>query len=639
MSDINNKNRSNDTLFSENDVRLFKSGDYFGLYEKLGSHTIKHNGILGTHFAVWAPGARAVSVMGDFNDWDSRSDLMQAGAEASGVWEIFIPGVKKGNLYKFNIKPLSSKDNIIKSDPFAFYCELSPKTASVVWDLEYAWGDSTWMKNRKEKNSLEQPFSIYEIHAGSWRRDKEQNDRQFNYRELADVLVEYIKETGFTHIELLPIMEHPFYGSWGYQVTGYFAPTSRYGTPQDLMYLVDIMHQNNIGVILDWVPSHFPDDPHGLSRFDGTYLYEYEDPKQGFHPDWKSLIFNYNRNEVSGFLINSALFWLDKYHIDGIRVDAVASMLYLDYSRKEGQWIPNRYGGNENLEAIRFIKKLNETIYARFPDVQAIAEESTAWPAVTRPTNLGGLGFGMKWNMGWMHDTLEYFKKDPVHRKFHQKDLFFSFHYAFSENFVLPISHDEVVYGKKSLLEKMPGDKWQKFANMRTLLSYMFCFPGKKLIFMGIEFAQLGEWDHDGSLAWSLLGSRKHEGVFEMVCDLNRLYRGEVALHSNDFKYENFELLDSGDGDQGILSFLRKSNSSVVLAVCNFTPVPRTSYRISLPVGGIYIEIFNSDSENYGGSGYGNSGNIETKNTGLHEKSFFISVNLPPLAMILLKKS
>jgi 1,4-alpha-glucan branching enzyme len=649
--------------FSEYDIFLFKSGRHFKLYEKFGSRPKTIDEVPGVYFSVWAPAAKNVSVIGDFNGWDPDTSPMNVRWDNSGIWEVFIPGIGIGAIYKFHITAARLKFSADKSDPFAYYTEISPGTASIVCGIdEYDWNDEGWVKKRHLKNSLGSPISIYELHLGSWKSPSDCNPivsgisrcgaskRFAGYRAIAPCLVEYIKKMGFTHVELMPVMEHPFYGSWGYQVTGYFAPTSRYGTPQDLKYLIDLLHQNDIGVILDWVPSHFPNDAYGLANFDGTCLYEHEDPKKGFHPDWKSLIFNYGRVEVKEFLISSAMFWIDKFHADGLRIDGVASMLYLDYSRKKGEWIPNKYGGRENLEALDFIKDLNEALYGSFPDIQIIAEESTAWPAVTKPKYSGGLGFGMKWNMGWMHDTLDYFSKDPVYRKFHQNDLTFAFWYAFFENFLLPLSHDEVVYGKRSLLEKMPGDSWQQFANLRLLLGYMYSFPGKKLLFMGNEFAQRREWDHESFLEWSELKYEPHCGVQQLVADLNKVYVNEAALYANDFQKENFEWIDSSDTRQSIILFLRKtiigSNSessggkveSVVVIACNFTPTPRHRYLIGVPYEGEWVEIFNSDAHAYGGSGQGNFGKISTSKKSAHGRPFTISVTLPPLGIIYFKK-
>ncbi|MDD3520548.1 MAG: 1,4-alpha-glucan branching protein GlgB [Actinomycetota bacterium] len=624
--------------FTEYDIYLFKNGNHFKLYEKMGAHQRKIDGENGIYFAVWAPNANSVSVVGDFNYWNEEDGKLINRKDASGIWETFIPGLKEGSLYKFKIKPRFKNNYIEKADPFSFFCETPPKTASVIRNLAYDWKDEKWMAARARHNKLDAPFSVYELHLGSWKRNHE-NDF-LNYRDAAKELAQYIIENGFTHIELLPIMEHPFYGSWGYQITGFFAPTSRYGNPQDFMYFIDYLHQQGIGVILDWVPSHFPDDPHGLYLFDGTHLYEHADKKLGYHPDWKSQIFNYGRYEVKQFLINNALFWLDKYHIDGIRIDAVASMLYLDYSRKEGQWIPNKYGGRENLEAIEFLKQLNCEVYKNFPDVQTIAEESTAWPMVTKPVNAGGLGFGMKWNMGWMHDTLNYFSNDPVYRKHHQDELNFTFWYAFNENFILPLSHDEVVYGKKSLFGKMPGDLWKKFANLRLLLSYMFAYPGKKLIFMGTEFAQTAEWEHDSALQWDLADKEGHIEIKKLLKDLNHIYCKEKTFYLNDFNCGSFKWVDFKDYENSVLSFLRTYENEISILACfNFTPVPRYGYRIGVPFKGVWKEIFNSDSEIYGGSGHGNFGKIMAEKINCHSYDYSISVTLPPLAALFFKKS
>ncbi|HHT78326.1 MAG TPA: 1,4-alpha-glucan branching protein GlgB [Actinobacteria bacterium] len=634
---IGNNNYKNFNQFSEYDIYLFKNGNHFRLYEKMGAHRRKIDGEEGIYFAVWAPNATDVCVAGDFNGWSENNRLVSR-KDGSGIWETFIPGLKEDSLYKYKIKSGFKTGYTEKADPFSFYCEIPPKTASIVRNLEYDWKDEKWMRKRAGYNKNDAPFSIYEVHLGSWRRDSENNF--LGYRQIAKELAEYVKENGYTHVELLPIMEHPFYGSWGYQITGFFAPTSRYGNPQDFMYFVDYFHQKNIGVILDWVPSHFPDDLHGLYLFDGTHLYEHADKKLGYHPDWKSRIFNYGRYEVRQFLINSALFWLDKYHIDGIRIDAVASMLYLDYSRKEGQWIPNKYGGRENLEAIEFIKQLNTEVYKNFPDVQTMAEESTAWPMVTKPVYSGGLGFGMKWNMGWMHDTLNYFSKDPVYRKYHQNELNFTFWYAFNENFVLPISHDEVVHGKKSLLGKMPGDIWKKFANLRLLLSYMFAYPGKKLIFMGTEFAQPGEWDHDSVLQWHFAEREGHRDIKRVLMDLNRIYRKEKAFYVNDFNGESFKWVDFKDHDNSIISFLRTYKNEVAILACfNFTPVPRYEYRIGVPSEGVWKELFNSDSEIYGGSGHGNFGELIAQKFPCHGYDCSIIGTLPPLGALFFKKA
>lgn len=628
------------TLFSEYDIYLFKEGNSLKLYEKLGSHPMSIDGQGGTCFALWAPNAERVSVVGDFNGWNPDEHFLAVRWDGSGIWEGFIPGVEKGSLYKYHIVSKYRDYSVDKGDPFGFCWELSPKTASVVWDLNYKWGDKEWMENRQRQNDLHSPLSIYEIHLGSWRRVPEEGNRFLTYREMAPQLVEYIKDMGFTHLEFMPVMEHPFFGSWGYQIGGYFAPSSRLGTPQDLMHLIDQLHQNGIGVILDWVPSHFPSDEHGLSYFDGTHLYEHEDPRKGFHPDWKSYIFNYGRNEVRNFLIGNALFWLDKYHVDGLRLDAVASMLYLDYSRKEGEWIPNVHGGRENLEAISFIKRLNEIVYRTFPDVQTIAEESTAWPMVTRPVHLGGLGFGMKWNMGWMHDILDYISRDPIFRKHRHNQLTFSIWYTFFENFILPLSHDEVVHGKGSLLHKMPGDDWQKFANLRLLLGFMFAHPGKKMLFMGGELGQRREWTHEESLEWHLLQYAPHQGVQKWVKDLNQLYREESALSELDFERDGFEWVDISDWEKSTVSFIRRGRNpkEMILVVCNFTPAPRAGYKIGVPLGGFWKEILNSDGKEYGGSGQGNLGGVEADAIPHHGREYSLSLTLPPLSLIIFKR-
>jgi 1,4-alpha-glucan branching enzyme len=630
---------SKTSLITDHDVYLFKEGSHFRLYNKLGSHTMTVDGMRGTYFAVWAPNAERVSVIGDFNDWESESHPLSVRWDGSGIWEGFIPGIEKGTLYKYHIVSRYNDYRVDKGDPFAFYWETPPKTASIVWDLHYEWSDGDWMRRRHEYNSLKAPFSIYEVHLGSWRRVPEEGNRFLTYREMAHHLADYVKDMGFTHVEFLPVMEHPFYGSWGYQIVGYFAPTSRYGTPQDFMYLVDYLHQNGIGVILDWVPSHFPSDEHGLVYFDGTCLYEHLDRRRGFHPEWNSYIFNHGRNEVRAFLISNALFWLDKYHVDGLRVDAVASMLYLDYARKEGEWIPNVYGGRENLEAVSFIKRFNEAVYGEFPDVQTIAEESTAWPMVSRPVYIGGLGFGMKWNMGWMHDTLKYFSTDPIYRKYNHNHLTFSIWYAFSENFVLPLSHDEVVYGKGSLIGKMPGDEWQRNANLRALLGYMYGHPGKKLLFMGGEFGQWREWVHEESLEWHVLEYGFHRGVQRWVKDLNRFYRAEPAMHELDFESQGFEWIDFGDSENSVISFIRKgiSTEDIILVVCNLTPVPRHNYRVGVPRGGFWRESLNSDAGIYGGSGYGNLGGVEAAPIPSHKRYHSISLILPPLSVLFFK--
>jgi 1,4-alpha-glucan branching enzyme len=627
------------SLLTEHDIFLFREGTHYRLYEKLGAHSMTVEGIQGSHFAVWAPNAERVSVMGDFNEWDPKVHPLTVREDGSGIWEGFIPGVLPGAFYKYRIVSKYHGYHVDKGDPFAFRWEPPPRTATQVWDLDYRWGDREWLEHRHNANHSSAPFNIYEVHLGSWRRVPEQGNRYLTYRELAYQLADYAKAMGFTHVEFLPIMEHPFYGSWGYQTTGYFAPTARYGTPQDLMFLVDHLHQQGIGVILDWVPSHFPSDEHGLTYFDGTHLFEHADPKKGYHPEWNSYIFNYGRHEVCAFLLSSALFWFDKYHIDGLRVDAVASMLYLDYARSEGEWIPNEHGGRENLEAISFIRKLNEAVYRDHPDVQTIAEESTAWPMVSRPTYLGGLGFGMKWNMGWMHDTLSYLSKDPIYRKYYHGQLTFSIWYAFYENFVLPLSHDEVVYGKGSLIGKMPGDGGQKFANLRLLFGYMYAHPGKKLLFMGAELAQWREWDHDESLDWHLLQHPAHQGIQQWVRDLNRLCRAEPALHEVDFAQEGFEWIDIHNSEESVIGFIRKAKSTddAVLVVGNFTPVLRLNYRIGVPRGGWWREVLNSDAALYGGDGYGNLGGMEASPLPAHGRYHSLSLTLPPLGILFLK--
>jgi 1,4-alpha-glucan branching enzyme len=626
------------TLLTEDDIYLFNEGSHFRLYEKLGAHPLTVDGQGGTYFAVWAPDAEKVFVVGDFNGWNKTSHPLRSRGR-SGIWEGFIPGVGKGAIYKYHLVSRHRGYKVDKADPFAYYHEVPSKTASIVWDLDYIWGDREWMEKRRRHNALDAPIAIYEVHLGSWRRAPKENNRSLTYREMAPLLAEYVNRMGFTHVEFLPVMEHPFYGSWGYQSTGYFAPTSRYGTPQDFMYLVDCLHQHGVGVILDWVPSHYPSDEHGLGVFDGTHLYEHADSRKGFHPDWNSYIFNYGRNEVRNFLISSALFWLDKYRVDGLRVDAVASMLYLDYSRKEGEWIPNKYGGRENLDAIFFLRRLNEEVYKNYPDVQTIAEESTAWPMVSRPTYVGGLGFGIKWDMGWMHDTLQYITKDPVHRKYHHNDLTFRMLYAFTENFVLSLSHDEVVHGKGSLLGKMPGDDWRKFANLRLLLGYMYAQPGKKLLFMGGEFGQWQEWHHDESLDWHLTGYQRHNQVQKWVEDLNRLYRSEPALYELDFEPAGFEWVDADDSEQSVISFIRKGKSAgdIVLAVGNFTPVTRFNYRVGVTRGSLWTEILNSDAQEYGGSGQGNLGGVEATTVPFHGRPYSLTLTLPPLAVVFFK--
>jgi 1,4-alpha-glucan branching enzyme len=627
------------SLLTEHDVYLFKEGSHGRMYEKLGSHVVTHKGEAGVCFAVWAPNAEAVCVVGDFNSWKENAHPLKVRADGSGIWEGFIAGTGPGCRYKFHIQSKINGYRVNKGDPYAFFWEVRPRTASLVWELDYPWADAEWMANRKRNNALDAPMSIYEMHLGSWRRVPEDGNRSLTYREMADQLSDYLCDMGFTHVEFLPVMEHPFYGSWGYQKLGFFAPSSGFGDPQDFMYLVDRLHQRGIGVILDWVPAHFPNDEHGLTYFDGSYLYEHADPKKGFHPEWNTYLFNYGRHEVRSFLISSALFWLEKYHIDGLRVDAVASMLYLDYARKDGEWIPNIHGGNEDLDAIHFLQCLNEAVYRDHPDVQTFAEESTAWPMVSRPVYVGGLGFGLKWNMGWMHDILEYFSLDPVHRKYHHNQLTFGIWYAFSENFILPFSHDEIVYGKGSLLGKMSGWDPDKFANLRLLLGFMYAHPGKKLLFMGAELAQWREWDHESSLDWHLLQYAPHQGVQQWMRELNRTYRSEPCLYERDFSPEGFEWVDFYDWSQSVISFLRRgaSDQTVLLVVCNFTPVPRFEYRVGAPRGGFWREILNSDAKEYGGEGYGNFGGLYADDISWQGRSHSLLLSVPPLSMIVLK--
>ena len=626
------------SLLTDHDLYLFNEGSHFRLYDKLGARVVTHAGTSGTYFAVWAPNGEQVSVIGDFNGWDKRSHRLSPKGQ-SGIWEGFFPGVAKGTLFKYHIVSRFHGYRVDKADPFSIFNETPPKTASIVWDLDYHWGDHEWMASRRQHNALDKPMATYEMHLGSWRRVLAEGNRSLSYRELATQLADYLQQMGYTHVEFLPVMDHPFFGSWGYQITGYFAPSGNYGTPQDFMHLIDSLHQRGIGVILDWVPSHFPTDEHGLAFFDGSHLYEHADARQGYHPEWKSYIFNYGRTEVQSFLISNAIFWLDRYHADGLRVDAVASMLYLDYARKEGEWIPNRYGGRENIEAINFLRRMNEEVYKYRPDVQTIAEESTAWPMVSRPNYVGGLGFGLKWDMGWMHDTLEYMSKDPLFRRYHHNKLTFRMIYAFHENFVLPLSHDEVVYGKGSLIGKMPGDEWQKFANLRALFGYMYAQPAKKLLFMGGEFGQWREWVHDSSLDWDLLDYPLHAGLQRWVEDLNRLYRSEPALHELDCDPAGFEWIDCNDADSSVLSLIRKakSSSAIMLVLCNFTPVPRYSYRVGTPRGGQWQEILNSDAARYGGSNMGNLGGAETAPIGLHGRPYSLTLTLPPLSVSFFK--
>jgi 1,4-alpha-glucan branching enzyme len=625
-------------VLSDFDLHIFAEGTDLRTYDKLGAHLTQRGGVAGVFFAVWAPNASRVSVIGDFNSWDGSRHPMRARG-LTGLWELFIPGLGEGEKYKFEVRSRSGEYIVRKSDPYAFYAEVRPNTASIVFDLDkYEWGDSDWMASRAEHNSFEKAISVYEVHLGSWRRGLDPGQSWLTYRELAHQLVAYIKETGFTHVELLPVSEHPLDGSWGYQTTGYFAATSRFGTPHDFQYFVDLCHRNDIGVIVDWVPAHFPMDEHGLRCFDGTYLYEHADPRLGQHQDWGTSIFNFGRTEVRNFLKANALFWLDKFHIDGLRVDAVASMLYLDYSRKPGEWIPNKFGGNENLEAVSFLRELNTVAHREFPGILTIAEESTAWPQVSHPVYLGGLGFSLKWNMGWMHDILAYFTKDPIYRKYHHNNLTFALVYAFTENFILVFSHDEVVHLKGSMLAKMPGDDWQKFANLRALYALMFAFPGKKLLFMGDEFGQWNEWRSDSSLDWHLLQYEPHRKLQACVRDLNRLYRETEQLHSLDFHHSGFEWIDFADSDNSIVSFLRKGKESrgPLIVVGNFTPVPRSGYRIGVPGGGRYRILFNSDSEAYGGANLGNGYEVSADPVEQHGRRHSLNLILPPLAVLYL---
>ncbi|MFZ3216345.1 MAG: 1,4-alpha-glucan branching protein GlgB [Candidatus Acidiferrales bacterium] len=627
------------TVLTEFDLHLFGEGTHYQKYEKLGAHVREVDGVRGVHFAVWAPNARRVSVVGNFNQWDGRVHPM-CHRGASGIWEIFIPGLDEGEVYKFEILSRVGNQLSLKSDPYGFAGEMRPNNASVVRTIDgYQWKDTAWMQSRALRDWLHSPMTIYELHAGAWRRKTKEGYRWLNYRELAEELLPYAKRMGFTHVELLPIMEHPLDASWGYQTLGYFAVTSRFGSPADFMYFVDRCHQENIGVILDWTPAHFPRDAHGLALFDGTHLYEHADPRRGAHPDWGTLVFNYGRNEVQNFLLSNALFWLDKYHLDGLRVDAVASMLYLDYSRKPGEWIPNAFGGRENLEAIAFLKHLNEVLHSRHPGALMIAEESTSWPAVSRPTYVGGLGFDLKWNMGWMNDTLRYFALDPLYRQHHHNELTFSMIYAFQENFVLPLSHDEVVHGKRTLLEKMPGDDWQKFANLRLLFGYMYAHPGKKLLFMGGELAERNEFWDEGTVDWSLEQSPSHRGVQRLVADLNRLHATERALFEVDFEWAGFEWIDANDAAASVLSFIRRSRNAddFIVAVCNFTPVLREDFRVGVPGGGYYREILNTDSAYYEGSDAGNAGGVRAEPIPWNGRPWSLKLRVPPLAAVYFK--
>ena len=622
------------SLFTDFDISLFKAGKHYRIYEKLGSHILEINGTKGTYFAVWAPSAKEVSVVGDFNYWTEHEHKLSVRWDSSGIWEGFIPGVGKGSRYKYKISSCIDNIKTEKADPYARKCEHPPATASIVWEDDYSWKDKRWINSRKNKNALDQPISVYELHLASWKRKWEEN-RPLSYIEMADELVNYVKEMGYTHVEFMPVMEYPYDPSWGYQVTGYFAPTSRFGSPDEFKFLVDAFHRKNIAVIMDWVPSHFPEDDHGLGRFDGSHLYEHPDRRKGYHPDWKSLIFNYGRNEVRSFLISNAIFWLDQYHIDGLRVDAVASMLYLDYSREEGEWEPNIFGGNENLEAISFLKDLNMEVYQSFEGVQTIAEESTAYSGVSKPIYLGGLGFGMKWMMGWMHDTLEYFKKDSIYRQYHQNEISFSLTYAFTENFTLPLSHDEVVYGKNSLLGRMPGDEWQRFANLRLMYGYMYSHPGNKLLFMGGEIGQYNEWNYNASLDWNLLEYPVHNGLNKLVKDLNKVYKKYPALYENQFSSEGFEWISYNDSQNSVLCYLRKGKSSKddLVIICNFTPTVLNNYRIGIPKPGKLKEILNTDNSKYEGSGVKNK-ILTVENQAFHGKDYSVAITVPPLAAV-----
>jgi 1,4-alpha-glucan branching enzyme len=623
----------------ELDHHLFCEGTHTRIYEKLGAHLSRRDGVQGTQFAVWAPNASSVSVVGDFNAWNNLHAPLTLSAQ-SGVWSGFIPNVGQGSIYKYHVISRHGDYRFDKADPYGAYHEVPPGTGSVVWDLSYEWQDQAWMQARARHNALASPISIYEVHLGSWMRVPEDNSRSLTYREIAPKLADHAQRLGFTHVELMPVMDHPFFGSWGYQVTGHFAPSARHGTPQDLMYLIEVLHQRGLGVILDWVPAHFPKDGHSLVYFDGTHLYEHANPRQGEHPDWGTLIYNYGRHEVRSFLTSSAMFWLDKYHADGLRVDGVSSMLYLDYGRREGEWLPNKYGGRENLEAVEFLKHLNGVIHRQHPDVLTIAEESTAWPRVTGPSHLGGLDFSLKWDMGWMHDTLRYLQYEPIHRKFHHNELTFRHVYAYNERFVLPLSHDEVVYGKGSLLSRMPGDAWQKYANLRLLLAYMFAIPGAPLLFMGGEIAQFREWNHDSSLDWHLMHGSFPRGVFHLVEQLNRVSKECSALHALDFDPSGFDWIDASDSEQSTLSFLRHDpeRAGSVAAVFNFTPVPRHDFRIGVPTGGFWEELLNSDAKEFGGSGQGNLGGVEATPVSSHGRPFSLELTLPPLAAVFLRR-
>ncbi|WP_415396125.1 1,4-alpha-glucan branching protein GlgB [Sulfurimonas sp. CS5] len=638
---MNNAIHYDVTRFSDYDIHLFLEGSHARLYEKFGSHFMKRGDTCGVYFSVWAPNAKTVSVCGDFNNYDKTIHPLKKREDDSGIWECFVEDIEQGLTYKYHI--VSNMHNIVhdKSDPFSFYSEKPSKSASRIWEIDnYEWQDKSWMKKRAKYNAHDAPINIYEVHLGSWRKKTEEDNRYLSYREMADELVSYLLEMNYTHVEFMPFTEYPYFGSWGYQVVGYFAATARFGEPQDLMYLIDTLHKSDIGVIMDWVPSHFAVDLHGLINFDGTALYEHADPKQGYHPEWGSIIFNYGRNEVRAFLISSAMFWLDKYHIDGIRVDAVASMLHLDYARKEGEWIANKYGGNENLEAVHFLKELNRTTYGAFPDILMIAEESTAWPMVTRPTDVGGLGFGLKWNMGWMHDSLKYLSYDPIYRQHYHKQLTFSMWYAYDENFLLPLSHDEVVHIKGSLINKMPGKLEDKFSNLRALYSYMIAHPGKKLMFMGGEIAQFAEWNYKESLDWHLLEEPLHKKLQKMVSDINALYRTQKALYQYDEKREGFEWINDADYQRNCISFIRKcdNENETILVVCNFSNQELIHYRVGVPEDGRYEEIFNSQSEYYGGCNIGNTGVLKARDISVDTKRFSISITLPPIGVLFFKK-
>ena len=625
------------SLFTDLDIHLFREGKHYRLYEKLGSHLVEHQGVKGTYFSVWAPNGQNVSVIGNFNGWNRYAHPLDPRPDGSGIWEGFIPAIGHGEVYKYAITAPSGH-HLEKGDPFARRWENPPRTASIVWELDYKWKDKKWLTARKKKAGKPQPYSIYEVHPGSWK--KYAVDRSLSYLEMAEQLVAYVKEMNYTHVEFMPVMEHPYGPSWGYQITGYFAPTVRFGTPEEYMEMVDAFHEAGIGVILDWVPSHFPKDGHGLADFDGTHLYDHSDPQKGFHPDWKSCIFNYGRHEVRNFLISNALFWLDVYHADGLRVDAVASMLYLDYSREEGQWIPNEFGGNENLEAISFLKEFNIAVYQEYPDVITIAEESTSFSGVSAPVYSGGLGFGQKWMMGWMHDSLNYFARNPIYRSFHQNDFTFSTVYAFSENFTLPLSHDEVVHGKGSLISRMPGDEWQRFANLRTLYGYMMTHPGTKLMFMGGEFAQTTEWDFEQGLQWWLLQYEYHQGIKALCTDLNKLYRDTPALYEQQFSPDGFQWIDHGDSKNCVVVYLRKGlkKSKEVIVVCNLTPVVHDNYKIGVPLSKKWVEVLNTDATQYGGSGKLNGGDLVTYEGEWHGKEHHLVLNLAPMAVMILKK-